>query len=998
MNRVANILIFFLGFQFQITAQHHNFLQLNIDNGLAQSQVNCQISDQRGYLWFGTQGGGLSRYDGISFENTSTKDGLSSNFINALQVEGDNILVATRKGVCLLRGKNIEASYGSEHNVLSLEKIEKDQFYLGTDQGLYGLNILEDSIYRIQFAEQLKNKRINAILKDGTSVFFATNKGLYIYKNKNFHKHPGLEELHLEDIKCIAKDRSGMIWVGIYQFGVLGLKPMNYQIEKKFDQAMIYQPQDIFIDAQNKMWIGTQNRGVSTYNLKTKTWQSLDQSSGLSHNNIRSVGTDMNQNIWLASSGGGVNKYLGQDFVHYHQANGLSGDRVYALAIDKDDQKWLSISTSGISTLKNNDLNNYVDGGSLSSKCNHILVDQENRKWFSTSGSGLVAHQDQSFRAITENQGLPGNWIKCSIQDTLGNIWAASFASGIARISHPLTDTMKVKLFGLNKGLKDLFVNCFASDEEGRIWYGTQRGGLGIIQQDTIMSFGPASKIPNTEIRSISFDKKGRVYIATADQGIFYSSMKDKFEFQAIQKNNLLKSFNIYSLVFDDNGHLWAGSESGLDRIIFASSGAVLEIKHYGKSEGFLGIENCHNSAQKDKNGNLWFGTMNGLIKHTPGKTSEKTIVPNLHFEQIMLNYKSQNILYNEEESKNTQLSLPYKNNQIAFAFKGIDVSSSSAMRYQYKLIPIQEEWSPLFKTNQLSFNALPAGNYNFLVRAVNDRNSYSEVLSKKIKVEQSIWKNMWLQLLLGLLILAAVFWLINLKISQIKKSEKRKRNSLKIENEMLQLEQKALQLQMNPHFIFNALNGIQSLVATNQQDKAREQIQNFAQLMRKTLTNSKKQTIELSEEIDSLKKYIEVERFCQNESFVYEIDVEDGLEIEDIEIPPMILQPFVENAIIHGLANKSGDRNLLLQFRKHKDILICEIKDNGIGRKAAEKLKTQHRPGHQSVALEVNRERLQNLKEGLDYNALEIKDIIEEDGTVAGTHVVIRLPLKYSF
>jgi sensor histidine kinase YesM len=213
-----------------------------------------------------------------------------------------------------------------------------------------------------------------------------------------------------------------------------------------------------------------------------------------------------------------------------------------------------------------------------------------------------------------------------------------------------------------------------------------------------------------------------------------------------------------------------------------------------------------------------------------------------------------------------------------------------------------------------------------------------------------------------------------------------------------LQLEQKALQLQMNPHFIFNALNSIQALVATKDYSTARTQIGNFATLMRSILSNSRKQRITLQEEIDTLDQYLKMEQFCQRVGFDYEIIPPNNMDSEEVELPPMLLQPFVENSIIHGISHLESDGKITVEFQVHEKLLECRIIDNGVGRKKADEFRQSRKPGHQSVAMSVTKERLHALKDGMNYTPFKIKDILGRDGKILGTKVVVRMVLEVGF
>ena len=248
---------------------------------------------------------------------------------------------------------------------------------------------------------------------------------------------------------------------------------------------------------------------------------------------------------------------------------------------------------------------------------------------------------------------------------------------------------------------------------------------------------------------------------------------------------------------------------------------------------------------------------------------------------------------------------------------------------------------------------------------------------------------------LLGLIAIG----LIRRRIKSIRSKEEEKRKQLQLKNELLTLEQKALQLQMNPHFIFNALNSIQGLIVTNKNGVARDQIQNFAALMRGILTNSKKDSITLAEELATLEKYLEMEQFCQTNPFEYNIELLSDIDPDEVEIPPMIVQPFVENAVIHGVSHQSTVGNISITFSVTEDQIKCSITDNGIGREksAAMKLNSQKKD-HESMAVQIATDRLNSLHKIKRDEYIIINDLVDPIGKAAGTEVILLIPYEHTY
>jgi len=244
--------------------------------------------------------------------------------------------------------------------------------------------------------------------------------------------------------------------------------------------------------------------------------------------------------------------------------------------------------------------------------------------------------------------------------------------------------------------------------------------------------------------------------------------------------------------------------------------------------------------------------------------------------------------------------------------------------------------------------------------------------------------------LLTSLGVLMMLYWFLQQRIKKIKVEEK-------VKQQLTELEIKALKAQMNPHFIFNAMNSIQEFTLLGEIDNANKYISKFSKLLRKILHQSNQKNILLSDEIETLHLYLEIEKVRLGKDFSYQITTNNDAETQVISMPSMVLQPFVENALYHGLINKEGNKLLLINFKIPDDeTLVCEITDNGIGRVKAGELKDAVHPSlkHASLGIQLVEDRLQLLsKPGNMKISIHIEDIVSVDGIAAGTKVTITIP-----
>ena len=240
-------------------------------------------------------------------------------------------------------------------------------------------------------------------------------------------------------------------------------------------------------------------------------------------------------------------------------------------------------------------------------------------------------------------------------------------------------------------------------------------------------------------------------------------------------------------------------------------------------------------------------------------------------------------------------------------------------------------------------------------------------------------------------ILIAILFAAVFLQMRSRRKTEK-----LQMENSMMELEQKALRLQMNPHFIFNALNSIQGFIAENNASAARRYLSKFARLMRLIMENSARKTVSLQDEIDVLSNYLDLTALRFPDKFSFRISVEEGIDTSACEIPPMLLQPFVENAVLHGLAAIESDGQIGISFQKKQEMIVCTIEDNGQGRQKAMESK-QH--AHKSTGMLVTEERLRAFGEQNEVKTtLEIIDLFDTFGNACGTRVVLGIPMQLNW
>ncbi|MCB9051807.1 MAG: histidine kinase [Lewinellaceae bacterium] len=988
MYRKAKYRLFlaFLALPFWLSGQQFNFRNYTVQEGLAQSRVNALLEDSRGYIWMGTEGGGLSCYDGQRFQNFSTRDGLPGNYITALHETSDGQLwIGARNGLCRYDGlafKPVAAQLDSE--IHAIRSTGPDTVWIGASSGLF--LYIHDSIP----LTRISDSPTYCLFQEGQRLWMGAQSGIEWYENGRLIRPSLPGALAQAQVRSISRDSLGQIWMGTYGRGL-------YRYDGHFQ--LVYQNISNFIlcllpASDGRLWAGTLDAGLMNWAPEGLSYEQLTEADGLCSNHILAIAESRWGDFWFGSGGNGVSQYSGQQFVQYTEKDGLPDNYTYALATDTAGHLLLSCGQEGITRYNDTTFQRLPGFGGITSRA--LITDDSNRVWAGTEGRGLFILGDTAAYSIDKQAGLSGNWVRVLIREPSGTIVAGTADGGISRVQvDSLPDGLRIQTIGKNEGLIDERIFALLRDSLGQLWYGTP-SGLGLWAAGRTRFFiTQAEGMPRGAIRCLAQDSTGFVWVGTAGGGIARLSYQSD-SCRAVPVEGLTSN-NIYLLACGPDGQLWAGSQLGLDRLTLDAEGNVKSIRHFGRAEGFAGIETAQNAVLKDRQGNLWFGTVNGLMRYNAQYSFSNAIPPALHFTDIRLFYEPlertpyASLLGPWHQLKDS-LVLPYNQNHLEFEFLGINHPNPEKATYQWRLLGQETEWSPPSRRNNVTYSNLPPGNYTFQVRAFNEDGVPTPTpLEASFTIEPPFWATWWFRMAaigaLALLIALFTGW----RIRRIRQQARLDRDRLEMEKHLLELEQKALQLQMNPHFIFNALNSIQSMIVQQDQATARRLLNQFARLMRAILYNSRKERVSLEDELTVLRNYLGLESHIRGGLFDYDIQLSPGLEEDTVLLPPMLLQPFLENAIRHGIAPSGKKGHIKLAFQQKGPILEIIIRDNGIG--IEESRRKNKDTSHQSTALQSIRERLEVLSKEHNIRApLEIREWMMENGEVGGTEVVVRV------
>jgi ligand-binding sensor domain-containing protein/two-component sensor histidine kinase len=1004
----------------QESASSYSFRHLDINDGLASNHVSAILQDRKGFIWIASTA--LQRYDGINLITVASFDKVPGS------IYYDDI--------CLCEDKAGRIWMGAPDNIRYYDPVTSKVRILKMDMLPAGIG----SVY------------CSHIIEDHAGVIWATTQeGLYRYNESTatFIKPPEVpEEYRREMYSALMEDNAGNLWISgrnsIFMLSanrkhLYGKEHNPLQIPLLNVRSSV---KKFFADSQHRLWASAR-QGDTLYcyqpaKKELKGWP-FRYNSPTAGNMVTDITEDEDHHIWVATELGGIYRFdetTGRFKVNVRADNNDDQRLHYNFEVncflnDRDGRLWIG-SDRGINILNTPDpsfgimdLRNLPRAevtGVFEDKTGNLYVGYwgEGVSWLSPS----LAFKKQFTKQLPEEHGLVWSFAQMPDGNVLigqENGWLSVFdpRKGVfIRHEHP-------EIFN------NQTIMTMQPEGDTTVWIGLYKNGLvrwNPVNNTFIACSNLLDKIQHpVTIMDINRQADSILWLATSDAGLIkYNFITQQLISRELFDYSPLSVSNITCLDMLDDSTLVAGTEHGL---------WLYSTRHHTIRplliNGSLFDEWVLSMLPSGSDG-LWFTTQYGFYRFNRRESKLETFVQtgqiidnnrrvrrrivrlrdgrlmvgaSDHFvvldttrlipappppDVTIIGFRvmDSNMLYDGH----TPLELSHRQNFINIEFKSLQYHHES-IRYLYQLDGIDERWVGADGLLVARYTNLPPGDYTFKVRSVNTAGTFSDgITTVHFNIRPAFWQTTLFKVMGILLLIAIVYSYFRIRIYLIKREARRR---TEVEQQIAQLEMKALRAQMNPHFIFNALNSIQTFMMKEETEQALSYLSRFARLIRNVLDSSQLNSIPISKEVQILENYIALEKLRFADQFDCEIQVDPALEPDFTDIPTMILQPFVENAIWHGLLHKKEKGTIRITFTKLVDRVLCTIEDDGIGRERAAEWRQQTGGNHHSRGLQITRDRLAlyNHRFNLDVT-FDIEDKYNEMGEPAGTLVKVWLPL----
>ncbi|MFI5130188.1 MAG: two-component regulator propeller domain-containing protein [Chitinophagales bacterium] len=997
-------------------------------NSLSSNAVKVVYADHNGIIWVGTESLGLDRFNpstGIFTHYKNIEDdtvSLSNDRVTSIiedhegtlwvgTIDGLNRFVERTGTFKRYMNSSIDSNSISNNSIEVLYVDKRGKLWIGTSVNYGSINDQKKIIWPTVATLNCYDKKTNNFTR-----YLLIPKDPYGRVNNN--------------VGAIFEDSKGNFWINMAADGLhtmnrekgtferhsydpthpekLSVPPRKKDYDFNLDHFFINE------DSSGAIWIGSSGGWITRYDPKAKKARHFDSfnNDGRVMETVSASYVSRDGVLWLTTLKGFIYRINPFQATIKHFP---VGSIVYNVHEDVTGALWLGTCWAGLIRIDRNvgKIRRFLNGpsGPLSQKDQCITAIFESRDSTIWIGSSSLSRYDIKTKRFTkyshhpqDTNSLSSGDIAAIIEDQPGSLWIATGGG----LDHFDIKTAVFKRYrndpkynnSLGFGLTSLL-----KDHTGKLWIGTYDGIVNRFDQRT----GEVHGFPcNGIVGSIIEDSDNIIWVATST-GLFRSdaAVDSFFRFSFTDPRFAMKAPTyIAGIIEDDKKNLWISSLTGIIRLNLTRN----EINVYNVNQGVdpTGFSTHFMKAEKGSRGELFFADGDGYYSFFPDRVKTNTTPPQINISNLWVVDKSikpgKDSLVNILVENTKEIKLKYYQNVFSFKFAGIHYSSPEENLHLFKLENLDNDWGKPGPEKTAYYYNVPPGKYIFHVKAANSDGLWAEK-SILITITPPWWTSWWFRITAvfcaGVIFYVIIRWRIHQKFRrQLERSEKEKlvaemkQKTAELQQQTTELEMQALRAQMNPHFIFNCLSSINRFILKNESETASDYLTKFSRLIRMVLNNSQNPLITLEDELEMLRLYLDLEKLRFKDSFGYAIRYND-LDLASIYIPPLLLQPFAENAIWHGLMNKEGKGLLDISLESDNGTLSCYITDNGIGRKQAETLKSKSAEKQKSMGMRITAERLALLNKDDEQTIFYIEDLVDTEGRAAGTKVTLKIRFK---
>ena len=955
MNYNLRFLSFFLLFTKLTFGQNPYYQTVDKSSGLTSNSVYDVFQDINGFMWFAT-GKGICRYDG-NVVKTYTADFQTS-----------------KSGSCIQEDKYGRIWYENfDGFIYYIEKEKLNQLQQSKPIGYFRYGIIGDHFlllqadgiqyYDLKTLKKTKKVTLNFNILKFT---FAVDDKLYVFDEKlyeidekgNVSSHQLPVDFNKEfNSPIVQKTENGIIVISKYANSYCYFEKGKFS-KKQFDFPTEF-IQNI-ATTKEYVWLCT-TKGIVQFDIKTSKSKTY-----FNDKNISFIYCDKQKNYWISTINEGV--YFIENFdtkiIELPSKPTVLSKKENNLLVGTENDMLFEVNSKDYS-------NSLLYKGNVNHGVNQLLFDEKSKNTFLTSSKFKVVNT----KKITE---LSLGAIKDVVKiDEKYFSFAASNVSGIFTFDTKLKSEWDFTLNNFKTFETNNVVNI------GLITYSNGKSTAYNSQNKTIYYA--------TNNGLIAFDKKGKHEIKFRNSTVYlpkiyhfngniygYSSNEKVYKINA---QNEIGLYILPKLIAKEKIEKIAIE----NQFLFAfTANAIYEINL--ENNDFKKVitltKDIDISDVSLLNNQIYFASSKGII--VKNKAPDKaTISPKLFIDGMIIN--------DEKEVSGKNIVLKYNENNIKINFTVLS------------FVP-NEKHEVLYNINNSKWNKFNPENRNLILSSLSP-NDYeikfkidveNTVIIEKINftIKNPFWKQWWFLALISLFLIYGIHLFYKKQILKIQTRNRKKLEKIELENSLSQAKIKAIKSQMNPHFFYNALNTLQSYILSNDKKSAINYLSKFSNLTRTILEMTEKETISISEEIKTLNLYLEIEQARFENDFEFEISAEKTIDIEQTKIPTMLLQPYVENAVKHGLLHKEKLKKLQILFVENEDYIVITIDDNGIGRKKSTELNSIKNKNHISFSTQAIQHKIELLNKNKNTKiSITYIDKIGPNNQSMGTTVMIKLP-----